>query len=141
LCALWFIANPVSRNPVTSAMFPLLGLCAGRLFVLLHAFFLRGAVLSMRGRSSSCICSSSCCWIWKEENGADQLFLRLLWRGPWPSDSHDPAGSPAGVWPSADGWFRRRAWPLLFPISRAFELVYLLLVAMIGHPPQQKRTP
>lgn len=41
LCALLVVANPFSRNPVTSAMFLVLtiGAMAG-LFVLLHAFFL-----------------------------------------------------------------------------------------------------
>ena len=41
LCALLVIANPFSRNPVTSAMFLVLTIISmAGLFVLLHAFFL-----------------------------------------------------------------------------------------------------
>src|SRR5438105_12139997 len=41
LCAALVIANPFSRNPVTSAMFLVLTIfCMAGLFVLLHAFFL-----------------------------------------------------------------------------------------------------
>ena len=41
LCALLVIVNPVSRNPVTSAMFLVLAILSmSGLFVLLHAFFL-----------------------------------------------------------------------------------------------------
>jgi NADH-quinone oxidoreductase subunit J len=41
LCALLVIVNPVSRNPVTSAMFLVLTILSmSGLFVLLHAFFL-----------------------------------------------------------------------------------------------------
>ncbi|HSU57407.1 MAG TPA: NADH-quinone oxidoreductase subunit J [Candidatus Dormibacteraeota bacterium] len=44
LCGLLVIANPFSRNPVTSAMFLVLAIASlGGLFVLLHAYFL-GAV-------------------------------------------------------------------------------------------------
>jgi NADH-quinone oxidoreductase subunit J len=44
LCALMVVANPFSRNPVTSAMFLVLTIVSmAGLFVLLHAFFL-GAV-------------------------------------------------------------------------------------------------
>lgn len=40
-CAVMVVANPFSRNPVTSAMFLVLTIiCMGGLFVLLHAFFL-----------------------------------------------------------------------------------------------------
>jgi NADH:ubiquinone oxidoreductase subunit 6 (subunit J) len=41
LCGLLVVANPVSRNPVTSAMFLVLCIvCMAGLFVLLDAFFL-----------------------------------------------------------------------------------------------------
>ena len=41
LCAVMVVANPFSRNPVTSAMFLVLTIvCMAGLFVLLHAFFL-----------------------------------------------------------------------------------------------------
>ena len=41
LCALLVVANPFSRNPVTSAMFLVLAIASlAGLFVLLHAFFL-----------------------------------------------------------------------------------------------------
>lgn len=41
VCALMVIANPFSRNPVTSAMFLVLAIASlAGLFVLLHAFFL-----------------------------------------------------------------------------------------------------
>src|SRR6478672_6659959 len=41
LCAVMVIANPFSRNPVTSAMFLVLTIASmAGLFVLLHAFFL-----------------------------------------------------------------------------------------------------
>src|SRR2546421_1396834 len=41
LCALLVVANPFSRNPVTSAMFLVLTIISmAGLFVLLHAFFL-----------------------------------------------------------------------------------------------------
>src|SRR5215469_9958286 len=41
LCAALVVANPFSRNPVTSAMFLVLTIISmGGLFVLLHAFFL-----------------------------------------------------------------------------------------------------
>src|SRR5438552_9496900 len=41
LCGLLVIANPFSRNPVTSAMFLVLAIASlAGLFVLLHAFFL-----------------------------------------------------------------------------------------------------
>jgi NADH-quinone oxidoreductase subunit J len=41
ICALMVIANPFSRNPVTSAMFLVLTIASlAGLFVLLHAFFL-----------------------------------------------------------------------------------------------------
>lgn len=41
LCGLLVVANPVSRNPVTSAMFLVLTIVSlAGLFVLLHAFFL-----------------------------------------------------------------------------------------------------
>ena len=41
LCGLFVIANPFSRNPVTSAMFLVLTIASlAGLFVLLHAFFL-----------------------------------------------------------------------------------------------------
>lgn len=41
LCGFLCVANPLSRNPVTSAMFLVLTICSmAGLFVLLHAFFL-----------------------------------------------------------------------------------------------------
>src|SRR5215468_9530667 len=41
MCGLLVIANPFSRNPVTSAMFLVLAIASlAGLFVLLHAFFL-----------------------------------------------------------------------------------------------------
>src|SRR5438046_10151658 len=41
LCGFLVVANPFSRNPVTSAMFLVLTIiCMAGLFVLLHAFFL-----------------------------------------------------------------------------------------------------
>src|SRR5438270_3264468 len=41
LCGLLVVANPFSRNPVTSAMFLVLTIASlAGLFVLLHAFFL-----------------------------------------------------------------------------------------------------
>src|SRR5262245_7782655 len=41
LCAVLVVANPFSRNPVTSAMFLVLTIVSlAGLFVLLHAFFL-----------------------------------------------------------------------------------------------------
>lgn len=41
MCAVMVVANPFSRNPVTSAMFLVLTIiCMAGLFVLLHAFFL-----------------------------------------------------------------------------------------------------
>ncbi len=41
ICGLMVVANPFSRNPVTSAMFLVLTIvCLAGLFVLLHAFFL-----------------------------------------------------------------------------------------------------
>ncbi len=41
ICAVMVVANPLSRNPVTSAMFLVLTIvCMAGLFVLLHAFFL-----------------------------------------------------------------------------------------------------
>src|SRR3954452_17460465 len=41
LCALLVVANPFSRNPVTSAMFLVLTIASlAGIFVLLHAFFL-----------------------------------------------------------------------------------------------------
>lgn len=41
LCGFLVVANPFSRNPVTSAMFLVLTICSmAGLFVLLHAFFL-----------------------------------------------------------------------------------------------------
>ena len=41
ICAIMVVANPFSRNPVTSAMFLILTIvCMAGLFVLLHAFFL-----------------------------------------------------------------------------------------------------
>ena len=41
LCGVMVVANPVSRNPVTSAMFLVMTIvCMAGLFVLLHAFFL-----------------------------------------------------------------------------------------------------
>jgi NADH-quinone oxidoreductase subunit J len=41
ICAFLVVANPFSRNPVTSAMFLVLTIvCLAGLFVLLHAFFL-----------------------------------------------------------------------------------------------------
>jgi NADH-quinone oxidoreductase subunit J len=41
ICAIMVVANPFSRNPVTSAMFLVLTIvCMAGLFVLLHAFFL-----------------------------------------------------------------------------------------------------
>src|SRR5436853_5240865 len=41
LCGLLVVANPFSRNPVTSAMFLVLSITSlAGLFVLLHAFFL-----------------------------------------------------------------------------------------------------
>ena len=41
LCGLLVVANPFTRNPVTSAMFLVLTMvCLSGLFVLLHAFFL-----------------------------------------------------------------------------------------------------
>ncbi|MFO1475669.1 MAG: NADH-quinone oxidoreductase subunit J [Verrucomicrobiota bacterium] len=41
LCGVLVVANPFSRNPVTSAMFLVLTItCMAGLFVLLHAFFL-----------------------------------------------------------------------------------------------------
>ena len=40
-CAVMVVANPISRNPVTSAMFLVLTIvCMAGLFALLHAFFL-----------------------------------------------------------------------------------------------------
>lgn len=41
ICAIMVVANPLSRNPVTSAMFLVLTIvCMAGLFVMLHAFFL-----------------------------------------------------------------------------------------------------
>src|SRR6266699_3746094 len=41
LCGLLVVANPFSRNPVTSAMFLVLAIASlAGLFILLHAFFL-----------------------------------------------------------------------------------------------------
>src|SRR5678815_692560 len=41
LCALLVVANPFSRNPVTSAMFLVLTIASlAGIFILLHAFFL-----------------------------------------------------------------------------------------------------
>src|SRR5512137_1249332 len=41
ICGFLVVANPFSRNPVTSAMFLVLTIvCLAGLFVLLHAFFL-----------------------------------------------------------------------------------------------------
>src|SRR6187431_2891355 len=41
ICAILVVANPFSRNPVTSAMFLVLTIiCMAGLFVLLHAYFL-----------------------------------------------------------------------------------------------------
>jgi len=41
VCAVMVVANPFSRNPVTSAMFLVLTIvCLAGLFVMLHAFFL-----------------------------------------------------------------------------------------------------
>ena len=41
ICAIMVVANPLSRNPVTSAIFLVLTIvCMAGLFVLLHAFFL-----------------------------------------------------------------------------------------------------
>ncbi len=49
-CALLVVANPFSRNPVTSAMFLVLTICGlAGLFVLLHAFFLAAVQILVYG--------------------------------------------------------------------------------------------
>ena len=45
LCAFLVVANPFTRNPVTSAMFLVLSIISmAGLFVLLHAFFLAAEI-------------------------------------------------------------------------------------------------
>jgi NADH-quinone oxidoreductase subunit J len=50
LCAWLVVANPVSRNPVTSAMFLVLAITSmAGLFVMLHAFFLAAVQILVYG--------------------------------------------------------------------------------------------
>ena len=69
VCGVLVVANPFSRNPVTSAMFLVLTIVSmAGLFVLLHAFFLAavqvlvyaGAVMVLVPALGCCSSSASC---------------------------------------------------------------------------------
>ena len=64
LCGVLVIANPFTRNPITSAMFLVLAIVSmAGLFVQLHAFFLAAVQVLVTPARSWCSSSlSSCCW-------------------------------------------------------------------------------
>ena len=143
LCGALVVANPVSRNPVTSAMFLVLTIISlAGLFVLLHAFFLAAVqVLVYAGAVIVLFLFVIMLLDLKEE---ERRRIKLVMGGL----AVLAVGPIAGVWFARSGWPTRPArWPsaawmvpparwadLLFTdFALPFELVsLLLLVAMIG---------
>ena len=142
-CALMVVANPFSRNPVTSAMFLVLTVVStAGLFVLLHAFFLAavqilvyaGAVIVLFlfvimlldlkeearrrvnwfGAGAGLVAVGAIAWV----------FQRSLGRAPW---ARDPGQGMAEGGPEALGRLLFSDYLLPFEI-----LSLLLLVAMVG---------
>jgi len=142
ICGFLVIANPFSRNPVTSAMFLVLAIVAlAGLFVLLHAFFLAavqvlvyaGAVMVLflfvimlldlkaeerrkvraLGVVGGLVCAGAIL----------AIFLRSLLQAP----------PPASEAPSLEGGTARLGQLLFTEYLLPFEIVsVLLLVAIIG---------
>ncbi len=64
LCALMVVANPFSRNPVTSAMFLVLTIISmAGLFLLLHAFFTAAVQIMVYVGAVIVLFCLSCYWI------------------------------------------------------------------------------
>ena len=142
VCGLFVVANPFSRNPVTSAMFLVMsiGSLAG-LFVLLHAFFLAAVqVLVYAGAVMVLFLFVIMLLDLKEEQrrkfskvsfvagligvGALSLVvMATLWQ----------SGIGAGLQPKLEGATRSLGQALFTDYLLPFEIVsVLLLVAMVG---------
>jgi NADH-quinone oxidoreductase subunit J len=143
LCGALVVANPVSRNPVTSAMFLVLTIISlAGLFVLLHAFFLAAVqVLVYAGAVIVLFLFVIMLLDLKEE---EQRKIKWITAGlavvavgamagvmvGTISQAH-PAGAPAAV--PAEGSAEALGHLLFEGFALPFELVsLLLLVAMIG---------
>jgi NADH-quinone oxidoreductase subunit J len=142
VCGLFVVANPFSRNPVTSAMFLVLtiGWLAG-LFVLLHAFFLAavqvvvyaGAVMVLflfvimlldlkeeqRRKFSKVSIAAGLIGV----GALSFVVVRTIWQ----------SGIGAGLQPKLEGATRSLGQILFTEYLLPFEIVsVLLLVAMVG---------
>jgi NADH-quinone oxidoreductase subunit J len=142
LCGFLVVANPFSRNPVTSAMFLVLTIvCLAGLFVLLHAFFL-GAVqiLIYAGAVMVLFLFVIMLLDLREEErrrvrrlglvggGAAAVALAALLRAAIHS-----APAAAGNAPAVEGSTERLGTLLFTRYLLPFEIVsVLLLVAMVG---------
>lgn len=147
LCAFLVVANPLSRNPVTSAMFLVLTIVSmAGLFVLLHAFFLAAVqVLVYAGAVMVLFLFVIMLLDLKEEQrrrfnafgvitglvsvGAiAALFLRSILGGPAPVDA-----SAAAHAPTLEGATQPLGRMLFTDYLLPFEILsVLLLVAMVG---------
>jgi NADH-quinone oxidoreductase subunit J len=142
LCALMVVANPFSRNPVTSAMFLVLSIASlAGLFVLLHAFFLAavqvlvyaGAVivlflfvimlLDLKEEQRRAFSKLSVAAGLIGVGALSFVIIRTIWQ----------SGIGSGLQPKLDGATRSLGEALFTDYLLPFEIVsVLLLVAMVG---------
>jgi len=145
LCGFLVVANPFSRNPVTSAMFLVLMIVSlAGLFVLLHAFFLAAVqVLVYAGAVMVLFLFVIMLLDLREEErrkfsrfgvitgviavgGLAALMVHTLWTGV-------PAGAAGTAPPQFEGFTRPLGKALFTQYLLPFEIVsVLLLVAMVG---------
>jgi NADH-quinone oxidoreductase subunit J len=141
-CALLVVANPFSRNPVTSAMFLVLtiGALAG-LFVLLHAFFLAAVqILVYAGAVMVLFLFVIMLLSPKEEEGRalrkTALVLALGTAATIAAlllKTIDRSGVGGGAKPELEGGTRELGRLLFSQYLLPFEIVsVLLLVGMVG---------
>ena len=141
------VANPFSRNPVTSAMFLVLAIISlAGLFVLLHAFFLAavqvlvyaGAVivlflfvimlLDLKAEEQRKLKAAGVAGGVLAAGALLAIFLASLWAA-----SRDPAAAGGADAPVLEGGTRALAKLLFTQYLLPFELVsVLLLVGMVG---------
>jgi NADH-quinone oxidoreductase subunit J len=142
VCALLVVANPFSRNPVTSAMFLVLaiGFMAG-LFVLLNAFFLAAVqILVYAGAVMVLFLFVIMLLNVKEEERRPYrklaIAMALAAAGTIAAlilKVVDQSGVGAGLKPSLEGGTRELGRLLFTQYLLPFEIVsVILLVAMVG---------
>jgi NADH-quinone oxidoreductase subunit J len=142
VCALLVVANPFSRNPVTSAMFLVLtiGSMAG-LFVMLHAFFLAAVqILVYAGAVMVLFLFVIMMLRLKEEErrpfGKVAFALALATTGALAAlllRAIDRSGVAAGLKPELEGGTKELGRLLFTGYLLPFEVVsVLLLVGMVG---------